>query len=182
MAGDLQGFVHVQVLAGILGKAVGIDLDDQPLEQSGIFLLLLRCSTPPVLAKHEPADIGHVEALVQQDAEASHRFFAGQLRLDQHVDRSRADLALLTTALLQDTRPGWRRTLAALRDTTRMLAGAEAKLAETVKTLPMVGAAFARTMSYGARLNVYLCNLGFRLAGQEVWVNGGGGPYSEVCR
>lgn len=87
-----------------------------------------------------------------------------------------------TSELLHDTRPGWRRTLAALQATTRMLAGAEKGLGETVATLPMTAAAFARTMSYGARLNIYLCNLGFRLAGQETWVNGGGGPYSEVCR
>lgn len=87
-----------------------------------------------------------------------------------------------TTALLQDTRPGWRRTLTALKKTTRMLAGAESGLVQAISTLPMTGAAFARTMSYGARLNVYLCNLGVRLAGQEIWVGGGGGPYSEVCR
>jgi hypothetical protein len=37
-------------------------------------------------------------------------------------------------------------------------------------------------MSYGARLSVYLCNLGFSAAGQDVWVGSGGGPYSEACR
>lgn len=87
-----------------------------------------------------------------------------------------------TTEVLRDTRPGWHRVLVALRATTKMLADAEDSLAETVKTLPLAGGAFARTMSYGARLNVYLCNLGVAALGQEVWVNGAGGPYSEVCR
>lgn len=87
-----------------------------------------------------------------------------------------------TTTLLQDTRPAWRRDLAALRETTRMLAGAQEKLARVIATLPLAAGAFARTMSYGARLNVYLCNLGLEAAAQDVWVNGSGGPYSEVCR
>lgn len=87
-----------------------------------------------------------------------------------------------TSSLLRETRPAWRRDLAALRDTTRMLAGAQEKLARVVSTLPLAAGAFARTMSYGARLNVYLCNLGFKGAAENVWVNGSGGPYSEACR
>jgi phospholipid/cholesterol/gamma-HCH transport system substrate-binding protein len=87
-----------------------------------------------------------------------------------------------TSSLLRETRPGWRRDLQALRRTARILAGAEQRLAEVLQTLPLAGGAFARTMSYGARLNVYLCNLGIEAAGQRVWVNGDGGPYSEACR
>ena len=87
-----------------------------------------------------------------------------------------------TTSLLRDTRPAWRRDLEALQQTARMLADAEEDLGRVVATLPMTGAAFARTMSYGARLNVYLCNLAFEAAGQPVWVGGDGGPYSEACR
>ena len=63
-----------------------------------------------------------------------------------------------------------------------MLARERPRLARTVDNLPRLVGAFARTMSYGAYLNVYLCNLGFETGGQHFWLGGDDGPYSEACR
>ncbi|WP_164519775.1 MCE family protein [Nocardioides ferulae] len=93
-----------------------------------------------------------------------------------------AELVDSTSGLLRELRPGLRRDVAALRGVTGLLAQERPRVARVVGRLPMLLGAFARTMSYGGFLNVYLCNLGVDAAGQTVWVPGPAGPYSGACQ
>jgi phospholipid/cholesterol/gamma-HCH transport system substrate-binding protein len=87
-----------------------------------------------------------------------------------------------TSSLLTELRPPLRRDIVGLRRTFGVLARERALLGETVETLPVLLSGFARSMQYGAFLNVHLCNLGLEAGGQTAWVAGDGGPYSEGCR
>ncbi len=86
-----------------------------------------------------------------------------------------------TSDLLDDVRAPLQRDVHALRRTTGLLARERPLLGRTLEDLPRLLGSFARTQSYGAYLNVYLCNLGFEAAGQRVWVPSAGGPYSGAC-
>lgn len=107
---------------------------------------------------------------------------AGQRRtFARSIDHLGA-LVAATSDLLEELREPWRRDVAALRRTARTLAREHVLLGETVDLLAPLLSAFARSMSYGGFLNVYLCNLGFAASDVTTWVSGPGGPYSEVCR
>lgn len=87
-----------------------------------------------------------------------------------------------TSSLLAELRPDIRRDVRSLRRTARLLSREQVRLAQTVDTLPVLLGTFARAMSYGNYLNVYLCNLGLDVVGPTVWIGGNGGPRSEACR
>lgn len=87
-----------------------------------------------------------------------------------------------TSSLLTELRAPLRRDVSGLRRTFGLLARERALLGDTVQTLPVLLGGFARSMQYGAFLNVHLCNLGLEVAGQTAWVAGDSGPYSEACR
>lgn len=87
-----------------------------------------------------------------------------------------------TSDLMAELRPPLVRDVRALRRTFGLLAEHQSLLGATVEALPATLEGFIRTMQYGGFLNVYLCNLGLEVAGQDVWVAGDGGPYSPVCR
>jgi len=87
-----------------------------------------------------------------------------------------------TSSLLTELRAPLRRDVSGLRRTFGVLTRERALLGETVETLPILLGGFARSMQYGAFLNVHLCNLGLEAAGQDVWLGGDGGPHSEACR
>lgn len=93
-----------------------------------------------------------------------------------------ASLVDSTSGLLRELRPGLQRDVAALRDVSGLLVEESPRVSRAVERLPDLLGAFARTMSYGGFLNVYLCNLGVDLADQTVWVPYRGGPYSGACR
>ncbi|MCR6031172.1 MCE family protein [Nocardioides sp. zg-579] len=93
-----------------------------------------------------------------------------------------AGLVDSTSGLLRELRPGLRRDVAALREVSGLLADERDRVGHAVERLPRLFDTFARTMSYGGFLNVYLCNLGVDLAEQTVWVPASGGPYSGACR
>lgn len=87
-----------------------------------------------------------------------------------------------TKKLLEDTREPFTKDVNRLRRVSGVLAEERAKLAETLSVLPIGVEAFARSQSYGAKLNVYVCNLAVEVAGLKAHVGPTGGPYSEVCR
>jgi phospholipid/cholesterol/gamma-HCH transport system substrate-binding protein len=87
-----------------------------------------------------------------------------------------------TSSLLEDLRAPVRRDVGSLRRSTALLADNKEALARTVERLAPLLAGFARSMSYGGYLNVYLCNLGVEALGAEVYLGGRGGPYSKACR
>lgn len=86
-----------------------------------------------------------------------------------------------TSDLLTEVRDPLRRDVHALRRTARLLARERPLLGRSLEELPTLLDAFATTQSYGAYLNVYLCNLGLEAAGQTVWLPSAGGPYSGAC-
>lgn len=92
------------------------------------------------------------------------------------------DLVDTTSGLLQELRAPVRRDIGSLRATTGLLARERERLSTTLDLLPEAVAGFARTMSYGNLLNVYLCNLGVSVLDLTTWVGGGSGPYSKACR
>jgi phospholipid/cholesterol/gamma-HCH transport system substrate-binding protein len=87
-----------------------------------------------------------------------------------------------TKELLEDTREPFTKDVNRLRRATGVLSEERAKLADAIKVLPIGVEAFARSQSYGAKLNVYVCNLAVEVAGVKAHVGPTGGPYSEVCR
>jgi phospholipid/cholesterol/gamma-HCH transport system substrate-binding protein len=48
--------------------------------------------------------------------------------------------------------------------------------------LPGATAAFARPMSYGTWLNMYICNMSVVVSDQETTIGPESGHYSEACR
>ncbi|MEH3033448.1 MAG: MlaD family protein [Aeromicrobium erythreum] len=93
-----------------------------------------------------------------------------------------ADLSDATADLLARTRPDVRRTIVALRGTARLFARNADLLNAMFRTVPIATGAFARPMSYGTWLNMYICNMGVEVGGTLVNVGPKDGPYSEVCR
>jgi len=87
-----------------------------------------------------------------------------------------------TSDLLDRARGPLDRDVAGLRRTAALLAAERGRLPTTVDRLPLVLGAFGRSMSYGAYLNVHLCNLGFTTPVGAFWVGGDEGPYSGACR
>lgn len=87
-----------------------------------------------------------------------------------------------TKDLLEDTRTPFTKDVNRLRRVAGVLAEERARLAESIRTLPIGVEAFARSQSYGAKLNVYVCNLAVEAAGVTTHVGPTGGPYSKVCR
>lgn len=87
-----------------------------------------------------------------------------------------------TKELLEDTREPFTKDINRLRKVSGVLAEERAKLAESIRTLPIGVEAFARSQSYGAKLNVYVCNLAGEAAGVTTHVGPTDGPYSKVCR
>lgn len=93
-----------------------------------------------------------------------------------------ADLVDSTSTLLQELRPGLRRDVRALRETAGLVVREQDRVRRVLRQLAPLLGAFARTMSYGGFLNVYLCNLGVEAGGPTVWLPGAGGPYTRACR
>ncbi len=55
------------------------------------------------------------------------------------------------------------------------------RITSLFETLPGATAAFARPMSHGTWLNMYICNMGVDVGNGDVNVGGRNGPYSEAC-
>lgn len=86
-----------------------------------------------------------------------------------------------TSDLLGEIRAPLASDIASLQATTALLAREQDRVSRTIESLPLLLGGFARVMSYGGFLNIYLCNLGVDVAGATLWVPGSGGPYSEGC-
>lgn len=93
------------------------------------------------------------------------------------------ELSRATASLVEETRPGAREVISALRETSAIFADNDDALADMFAAVPTATGAFARPMSYGTWLNMYICNLGVEVT-DDLLINVGGtsGPYSQVCR
>lgn len=93
-----------------------------------------------------------------------------------------SELSRVTADLVEDTRPDVARVTTALRTTAALFADNLGELQTMLAAVPTATGAFARPMSYGTWLNMYICNLGVEVGGELVNVGSTDGPYSEVCR
>lgn len=92
-----------------------------------------------------------------------------------------------TSSLLEEIRPAVRNDVKELRTTTKILADNRERLGRDIDGLPVIFGSLAHITSYYSGLNIYFCNIGFKVEGLPVntgtiWIGGSGGPYSEVCK
>jgi len=91
-------------------------------------------------------------------------------------------LSKATSSLVAEARPDLAKDVTSLNSMAATFAKERGIFAKVLKTLPITTAAFARPMSYGTWLNMYICNMQVVLAGNEVNIGSAHGPYSEACR
>lgn len=85
--------------------------------------------------------------------------------------------------LFVESRQPTEAALVRLKGVAAMYAGARAEVAETITWFPLLLAGLGRITQNANQGNIYLCNVGFKLAGQTIWPYGkDGANYSEVCR
>jgi phospholipid/cholesterol/gamma-HCH transport system substrate-binding protein len=175
----------VQVLQGEAGTVESLlrrtaEATDFLADRDEVFASVLRNLTPVLENLDEQSE--EVDATVVSLRRLMDGLAAERVTIGRSVDNLSA-LVGSTAELLTELRPGLRRSVEGLKETAGLLSDQRPRLREVVETLPLLLGTFARTMSYGGFLNVYLCNLGFTLPGERpVWVPSGGGPYSEACR
>lgn len=113
------------------------------------------------------------------------RLMTGLAAQRRSIGRSLDGIAAMvgtTRDLLEEVREPFALDIDRLRLASRVLAEERAAFADAISTLPIGVEAFARSQSYGAKLNVYVCNLAVELLGAMVHIGPVGGPYSEACR
>ena len=94
-----------------------------------------------------------------------------------------AQLIDATSSLVVEAQAPTERALVRLRQVARMFAANEKGVIDTLKAFPALLGAFGRITQNTNQANIYLCNLGFKVAGQTIFTsNRANGPYSEVCR
>ncbi|MDT9592481.1 MlaD family protein [Nocardioides zeae] len=92
-----------------------------------------------------------------------------------------SSLVSATSELLGEIREPLQADVASLGETAALLSREQERVARTIESLPLLLGGYGRSMSYGAYLNIYLCNLGVEVLGATVWVPSPNGPYSEGC-
>lgn len=93
-----------------------------------------------------------------------------------------SELADATADLITAARPDLDGDIKRLGDLSTVLVDNRSQLEAVLDKLPLATGAFARPMSYGSYLNVYLCNLTVDLGGIRIDLGNPEGPYSPVCR
>lgn len=93
-----------------------------------------------------------------------------------------SELSEATSDLVADMRPPVARDVKALREFAAIAVREQDRLLSIFENLPVATSAFARPMSHGSFLNLYICNLGLELGGTLFNLGPQSGSYSEVCR
>jgi phospholipid/cholesterol/gamma-HCH transport system substrate-binding protein len=91
-------------------------------------------------------------------------------------------LSRATSSLVAEARPDLSKDVSSLNKLAALFAKERNSVTDVLETLPKTTAAFARPMSYGTWLNMYICNMGIDLLGNSVNVGSTQGPYSAACR
>ena len=91
-------------------------------------------------------------------------------------------LAKATSSLVAEARPDIAKDVSSLNKLAALFAKERDSVTKVMQTLPATTAAFARPMSYGTWLNMYICNMGIDLAHNSVNLGSTHGPYSPACR
>ncbi|MEO6606582.1 MAG: MCE family protein, partial [Aeromicrobium sp.] len=92
-----------------------------------------------------------------------------------------SELSAVTADLATDIRPVFDRDIASLRKTAKLFVDNTNSLVRAFGTLPSTTDAFARPMSSGTWLDIYICNMSMTLRDTTIPL-GPDGPYSAVCR
>ncbi|WP_332643719.1 MlaD family protein [Aeromicrobium sp.] len=91
------------------------------------------------------------------------------------------ELSAVTADLATDIRPSFDKDIASLRQTAKLFVDNTEALIRSFSTLPKTTEAFARPMSAGTWLDIYICNIETVIRGNAVPLGPPDGPYSAVC-
>jgi len=93
-----------------------------------------------------------------------------------------SELSDATASLVAEARPPLKHDVRTLREFGRISVKELERITSLFETLPGATEAFARPMSHGTWLNMYICNMGVDIGKGELNVGSKTGPYSEACR
>ena len=91
-------------------------------------------------------------------------------------------LSEATASLVAEARPPLKHDVRTARDFGRISVAEMTRINQLFDSLPGATASFARPMSHGTWLNMYICNMAVVANDQETNVGSADGPYSEACR
>ena len=91
-------------------------------------------------------------------------------------------LSEATASLVAEARPPLKRDVRTAREFGRISVAEMDRINQLFDSLPGATEAFARPMSHGTWLNMYICNMAVVLQGQETNIGPTSGRYSEACR
>lgn len=91
------------------------------------------------------------------------------------------ELSAVTADLMEDVRPAFDKDIASLRQTAKLFVDNTNSLVRAFSTLPSTTDAFARPMSSGTWLDIYICRIAATVRSRVIPL-GADGPYSAVCR
>jgi phospholipid/cholesterol/gamma-HCH transport system substrate-binding protein len=155
------------------------DAADYLASRDAVFTQVLQNLTPVLENLSEQS--GNFDATVDQLGALMSGLASQRATFAGSIDNIGA-LVESTSGLLDDIRPGLKYDVSRLRTTAAILAQNRARLGKALDGLPEIFGGLARASSYYSTLNIYFCNLGFVVGGETVFLGGGSGPYSEVCR
>jgi len=92
-----------------------------------------------------------------------------------------SELSEAMSDLVAEARPPLKRDVKAFREFGRISVREMDRINALFENLPIASAAFARPMSHGSWLNMYICNMGVDVGNGEIPV-GPPGRHSEACR
>jgi phospholipid/cholesterol/gamma-HCH transport system substrate-binding protein len=93
-----------------------------------------------------------------------------------------SELSEAMSDLVAEARPPLKRDVKAFREFGRISVREMDRINALFGNLPIATAAFARPMSHGSWLNMYICNMGVDVGKGDVNVGPKTGRYSEACR
>jgi len=93
-----------------------------------------------------------------------------------------SELSKATASLVAEARPPLKDDVRTAREFGRISVAEMDRINELFESLPGATAAFARPMSHGTWLNMYICNMAVVVSDNEINVGPTTGHYSEACR
>ena len=93
-----------------------------------------------------------------------------------------SELSDATADLVAEARPPLKHDVHSLREFGRISVKELTRITSLFETLPSATEAFARPMSHGTWLNMYICNMGVDIGNGDVNVGPRNGAYSKACK
>ncbi len=122
----------------------------------------------------------HLDSTIESLQTLMTRLAAERKTIGNSID-GMAALSAATADLATDARPAFDKDIASLRKTAKLFVDNTDALVRAFSTLPRTTDAFARPMSSGTWLDIYICNMSMTLRDRTIPL-GPDGPYSAVCR